>query len=240
MSIKNQSRFTIFASLIVGVTILAFVALYLIVDKISKINISQVAQQEPRGPRIKGQAGGPSGGADDEFKPGEPGQANTGALAPGAKGGSEMPTPSMPVRRINGKNGAEFEQKPAQAAQKPSSMPSQQPDMRQGPPPGYQGGYPDPSKMTPEQREAFEEELYRRQQLMQQHEYDYPPPEYYQGPGPYDRGYEDDYDYYDGYRGQKTDAKSSQVKLSDSSPKPDYDEKDDEYEPDDYLEEDLE
>lgn len=245
MSIKNQSRFTIFASLIVGVTILAFVGLNLIVDKISKINTSQVAQTEPRGPRLQGGAGG-SSGADDEYKTGTnaPGQPNQGALPPGAKGGLPEPGAPTPMRRMNGKNGAEFEQKPAQPAnQRPATVPTQQPDMRQSPPPGYQGGYPDPSKMSPEQREAFEVEMYRRQQLIQgqQPDYDYPPPEYYQGPGPYDRGYEDDYDYDPGYRGQKTDAKSSQVKISDSSPNHDYDEEDDdEYDPDDYLDEDLE
>jgi hypothetical protein len=240
MSIKHQNRLTIFASLIIGVSALAFVGLNFIVDKISKINTSHVAQQEARGPRLQDSQ---KHGSDDALKPEDnnpdPNQMPNAPGMPSSAPDRQVAPSNNPTRRVNNtKNSADFEQKTAPApSQRPTTMPmQQQPDMRHAPPPGY----PDPSRMTPEQREAFEIEMYRRQQLMQ--EYDYPPPEYYQGPGPYDRGYEDDYyDYDPGYRGQKTDAKSSAIKLSDSAPNYDYDEEDDdEYDPDDYLEEDLE
>jgi len=234
MSIKNQNRFTIFASLILGVAILAFVTLNLLVDKISKMSHAQVTQQTPgKGPRPVGFTGQGTN-PDDEYKE----NANANGEAPGqlpnapgkpskANGSPDTPGSSGAMRRVNnGKNGTEFEQKPQVPAAAKPSTPVQQPDMRQGPP----AGYPDPSRMSPEERDAFEREMFRRQQMMQP-DYDYPPPEYYQ--------YEDDYD--PGYRGQKTDAKSLPVKLSDSARSLNHREDDEEeYDPDDYLEDDFE
>jgi hypothetical protein len=231
MSIKNQSRLTIFAALIVGVTVVSLGGLNFIVDKISKITPPQVAKQEPPlGARLGGGVNaGPGVGRDED------------ARMPGETTMAPRPYPTMPggglsgpARKINGgKNDADFEKKaPAALPPRgqmqhqgglPGALPQHVPPggippggmPPGGMPPGGMPYFPDPSKMAPEEREAFEREMMRRQQMMQPPP-DYYPPQHFQGP--YDNGgyFEDDYEPYDydpGYRG-KLDNQANQVKVT--------------------------
>lgn len=213
MSIKNQSRLTVFASLIIGVTVAALFGMNFLIDRISKTTPpAMAANMPPPGAfarpgvddSLNGKPqGGVSDGTDDTVAPNGTDQ----------KGGPPM---TGPMRRANsGKNDAAMEKKPA-AAQPPRGMPQNGMPMGMPPggmppggmppggmmPPGMRNGYyppPFPENMDPNQREFMEQEMERRRQMFQQGPPDGYPPGYFPPPMP---DYMDDsYDngrYYNG------------------------------------------
>lgn len=232
MSIKNQSRLPIFASLIIGVTIALLFALNLVVDKISKIKPPSMAQNMPPPPGMKPVVQAhPNAPAqpDDEYKSQRAPKIQPGQGAPGSDG--------VMRRAPSGKNGADMPKSP------PPPQPTGGAKPPTGAPPQPQGqpGMPYPPgamQMSPEERDAMEREMERRRQMMQEYQ-DYgpqyypPPPDFY--PNPYDSGYYDDYednDYDPGYRG-KLEEKNSIVRLSEEE------EEDEEFDPDDYRADDY-
>ncbi|HXW60713.1 MAG TPA: hypothetical protein VEK06_04150 [Myxococcota bacterium] len=97
MSIKNQSRLVIFGSVIIGVTALALIGLYFMVDKISKTKPPFMTMQTP--------PPGPPPALDDSVKK----EKQKGLEQEGVNDVYEMPempaarkeTPPSPSRRVS-------------------------------------------------------------------------------------------------------------------------------------------
>lgn len=257
MSIKNQSRLTIFASVIIGVTVLALFGLYFLVEKISLTKTPQMTMQMP--------PPGPPPGLEDGMKAKAKGQRATSdsfddAVPPPRKAKADA-APS-PARRVsNGKNDAAMEQKQPNMNAPRGGMPMQ--GMPPGMPPHMQNGYypggppPFPPNVDPQQRAFYEQEMERQRQMMMQGPPEgYPPYPYYPG-GPPPMDYEDSYDrgpyggpddYYDyDYDSKNETAKENDTNFAQAKPKPvelanqgrAEEAFDEEHGPDDFFEDDY-
>lgn len=264
MSIKNQSRLAVFASLIIGVTVAALFGMNFLIDRISKTKPPSMAVVMPP-PALLNR---PS--ADDSLNTPPPAHSGDDMAAPeGMDNKQGLPGGSM--RRVNnGKSDAPMEKRSTAAptgarGMAPNGMPAGMPPSGppQGMPPGGMGnGYypPPPPNMDPQQRELMEQEMERRRQMFQNGPPEgygpppgyYPPPmpEYmgdpYDGaPGPYYNGPEDYYDYdYESKNEYKSEPALPQhkAKLADLAGEVYSEDLDDEDElngPEDFLEDEY-
>lgn len=207
MSIKNQSRLPIFASLIIGVTVCALFGLNFLVDKISTTTPPRMALQTPAQAR-PGQPSLP--GLDDALPPGGvkdpsgsddsgPKDFTKGGGAKARPNGGGAPSTPGPIRRVNGGKGdARMEQRGPMPQGPPPGYPPQgfppgYPGPRgypQGPPGGGGGYYPPPFP------EGFNPYNPPSREEMERHMQMYPPPMDMMYPPNYGPPMERD-DYYD-------------------------------------------
>lgn len=176
MSIKNPSRFAIFASVIIGVTVLSLVGLYFIVDKISKSTPPSMTVRMPKP--------GPPSGLDDSLNRekqksySQQGTSDTFEAPTDFPASYRESTPDSPKRRRSSGGMGQGLNTPSHpmGGQYPPGMPM-------GMPPNMQNGYyPPPSfpgNMSPQDQALFEQEMERRRQMMMDQA-----PQGYPYPGP--------------------------------------------------------